>query len=153
MTGFHMKLVFMHGDVFKDRSRISVTFEMELFVIIGNGRIYNQWTVVFAFCCGNSTIFTGKIKIRWKWPCLEGGIRHDFLFCGHVFTSFRKCQLLSVSLTFCFILKINYKCENWYHCWFHPPGFYQQKQPSTCVLKNVVNKMQEKQLWSGSFLK
>ena len=29
-----------------------------------------------------------------------------------------------VSLAFCFILKINYKNENWYHCRFHLPGFY-----------------------------
>ena len=57
-------LVFMHGDVFKDGSQKSVTFKMELFVIIGNGRVYNQWTIVFVFCCGNSNIFTGKIKIR-----------------------------------------------------------------------------------------
>ena len=38
--------------------------EMELFAVIGNGRAYNQWAVVFVCCCGNSTIFTGKIRIR-----------------------------------------------------------------------------------------
>ena len=57
------ELVFVHGDVFKGRSRNSATFKMELFATIGNGRVYNQWTVVFACCCSNSTIFTGKIKI------------------------------------------------------------------------------------------
>ena len=56
-------LVFVHGDVFKNGSRNSTTFKMELFSSIGNGRAYNQWTVVFAYCCGNSTIFKGKIKI------------------------------------------------------------------------------------------
>ena len=56
-------LVFVHGDVFKDRSRNSATFKMELFATIGNGRVYNQWAVVFTCFCSNSTIFTGKIKI------------------------------------------------------------------------------------------
>ena len=56
-------LVFVHGDVLKDGSKNSVTFKMQLFSTIGNGRLYNQWTVVSACCCGNSTIFTGKIKI------------------------------------------------------------------------------------------
>ena len=70
-----------------------------------------------------------------------------------VFTFFQKRKLLSVSLTFCFILKIDYKNENWYHCRFHLPGFYYQKQPSMHVLRNVVNKIQEKQLWWISFFK
>ena len=56
-------LVFVHGDVFRDGSRNSTTFKMELFATIGNGRVYNQWTVVFACCYGNSNIFTDKIKI------------------------------------------------------------------------------------------
>ena len=59
-------LVFVHGDVFKDGSKNSCTFKMELFATISNARVYNQWTVVFACCCGKSTIFTGKIKIGWK---------------------------------------------------------------------------------------
>ena len=57
-------LVFVHGNVFKDGSRNSAIFKMELFTTIGNGRVYNQWTVVFAYCCSNSTIPTDKIKIR-----------------------------------------------------------------------------------------
>ena len=56
-------LAFVHVNIFKDGSRNSATFKMELFATIGNGRVYNQWTVVFACCCGNSTIFTDKIKI------------------------------------------------------------------------------------------
>ena len=87
-------LAFVHGNIFKDRSRNLATFKMELFATVGNGRVYNQWTVVFACCCGNSTIFTGKIKIGWKWSCLEGGIRYDFLICRHVFAFFRKRQFL-----------------------------------------------------------
>ena len=55
-------LVFVHGDVFKDGSSKSATFKMELFATIGNGRVYNQCTVVFACCYGNSTIFTDKVK-------------------------------------------------------------------------------------------
>ena len=55
----------MHGEVFKGGSRNSATFKMEFFATIGIGRnlqlAYNQWAV-FACCCGNSTIFTAKIK-------------------------------------------------------------------------------------------
>ena len=92
-----MKPVFMHGDVFKKGSRNSTTFKMELFATMGNGRFYNQWIGIFACCCSISTIFIGKIKTRWKWPCLEGGIRYNFWFCRHVFTFFSK-----TSITFCF---------------------------------------------------
>ena len=116
-------LVFMHGKVFKDGSRNFAIFKMNLFAKISNDGAYNQWTV-FACNCGNLIIFTGKIKIGWKWPCLEGSIRYTFLFCRNIFTFFRKRLLLSVSLTFCFITKINYKNENWYHCRFHLSEFY-----------------------------
>ena len=88
------RLVFMHGNIFKNGSWNSATFKMELFATFGNGRVYNQWVVVFACCCGNSTVFTGKIKIRWKWRCLEGGIRYDFLIYRHVFAFFWKHQFL-----------------------------------------------------------
>ena len=111
-------LVFVHGKVFKDESRNSPIFKMEPFAIIGNGSAYNQWTVL-ASCCGHSTIFNGKIIIGWKWLGFECGIRHTSLFCRHASTFFWKHQLLSVSLTFCFISKINYKNENWYHSRFH----------------------------------
>ena len=116
------RLAFVLGNIFKDGSRNSATFKMELFATIGNGRVYNQWTVIFACCCSNLTIFAGKIKIQWKWPCLEGNIRYNFLFGRNVFTFFQKHQLLSISLTFCFISKSSYKNENWYHCEFDLPG-------------------------------
>ena len=116
-------LLFVHGDVFKDGSGNSSTFKMEIFAAIGNGRACNQWTLLFSCCCSNSTIFTCKIKIGWKLPCLEGVIRYAFLFCRHVFIIFRKRQLRSVSLTLCFISKINYKNENWCHR-FYLLGFY-----------------------------
>ena len=74
-----------------------------------DGKVYNQWTVVLAYCCSNLTIFTWKIKIGWKWPCLESGIRYNFLFCRHVFTFCQKHQLLPVSLKLYFISKINLK--------------------------------------------
>ena len=32
-------------------------------------------------------------------------------------------------------------------------GFINRRQPPTYILKNIVNKMQEKQLWRSSFLK
>ena len=56
-------LVFLHGDVFKNGSRNSVTFKMEVFAEVSNGRAYKQLTVVFASCCVKSTIFMHKIKI------------------------------------------------------------------------------------------
>ena len=59
-------VVLMHGDVFQEWFRSSATFKMELFATIDNDRVYNQWTVIFASCCSNSTIFLGKIKIGWK---------------------------------------------------------------------------------------
>ena len=34
---------------------------MELFAKIGNGRVYNQWTVVFGCCCSNSSL-QAKLK-------------------------------------------------------------------------------------------
>ena len=57
-------LVFMHGGVFKGGSRNSAKFQMELFGAIGNDRAYNQWAVLCACFCDNSSIFAGKIKIR-----------------------------------------------------------------------------------------
>ena len=57
------RLVFLHGDVFKNGSRSSTIFKMELFATTGNGRAYNQWTVVFARGSGNLTISTAKITI------------------------------------------------------------------------------------------
>ena len=57
------RLVFMHREVFRGRSRNSAIPKIGLFATIGDGRAINQWTV-FACCCNNSTIFTRKIKIR-----------------------------------------------------------------------------------------
>ena len=58
-----IELLFMCGSVFKDRSKNSATFKMELFPAIGNGRVYNQWAIVFACCCISLIVFTGYIKI------------------------------------------------------------------------------------------
>ena len=82
----------VHGNVFKDRSRNSVTFKMELFATIGNGRAYNQWTVVFACCCGNSTMFKGKIKIGENGHALKAA--SDTLSCF--------VDMFETSITFCF---------------------------------------------------
>ena len=59
-----------------------------------NGKVYNRWTIILACCYSNLTIFTCKMKIRWKWPWLESSIIYDFLFCRLVFTFFGKCQFL-----------------------------------------------------------
>ena len=56
-------LVFLHGDGFKNGSRSSVTFKMEVFAEVSNSRAYKQLTVVFASCCVKLTTFTCKIKI------------------------------------------------------------------------------------------
>ena len=53
-------LAFVQGDVFKDGSRNSATFKMEIFATIGNGRFTTNGPYL--------TIFTGKIKIGSKWP-------------------------------------------------------------------------------------
>ena len=60
------RLVFVHGNVFKNGSMNSATFKMELFATIDNGRACNQWTVAFGCCCGTSTMFSGKIKFTQK---------------------------------------------------------------------------------------
>ena len=60
------ELVFVHDDVFKDGSRNSATFKIKFFATIGNGKSPLQANHLYI-----STIFTGKIKIGRKWPCLE----------------------------------------------------------------------------------
>ena len=52
----------MDDDAFKDGSKNSATFKTELFATISNGRVYNQWTVVFACCCSNLTSLEAKLK-------------------------------------------------------------------------------------------
>ena len=99
--------------------------------------------------CSNSTIFSSKIKIRWKWPCLEGSTRYDFLFCRHVFIFFQKRQLLSASLTFCFILKINYKNETWYHYQFHLLGFINRSNYQHIFWKMLFTKCRKNSCEGG----
>ena len=36
---YKTRLVFVHGDIFKDGSKKFATFKMELFAAIGNGRV------------------------------------------------------------------------------------------------------------------
>ena len=63
-TGFHTK-----PDQFLCMAKFSETDLKTLLHLrwsslqLGNGKVYNQWTVVLACCCGNLTIFTCKIKI------------------------------------------------------------------------------------------
>ena len=41
--------VFVHGNVFKNISKNTVSFKMQLFATFGNGRAYKQLNVVFAY--------------------------------------------------------------------------------------------------------
>ena len=69
----------MHGDVFKDGYRSSVTFNIELFPAVGNGQGYKQLTVAFACCCVKSTVLTCEIKIGWNDHALKTA--SDAIFC------------------------------------------------------------------------
>ena len=95
------RLVFVYGDSCKDKSRNSVTFKMELFARIGEDGVYVAAVTQ---------------------PSLQAKLKSDEY--GHVlkvasdktqFYIFLKMPI-SVSVTFCFILKINYRNENWYLC-------------------------------------
>ena len=61
-----------------------------LFATIGNGRTYYEWTVVFACCCGNSTIFTCK-----NGHALKAASDTISYFVDMFLEFFRKHQLLS----------------------------------------------------------
>ena len=68
--GFHMHSKHSWDGALEDPSTVKIQgstnlifVRTEFFETIGNGRVYNQWTVIFACCCSNSTIFTVKIKI------------------------------------------------------------------------------------------
>ena len=87
--------VFVHGDFFKDGSRNSATFKMELFATIGNSKVYNQSTVVLASGCSNSTIFTGKIKIDENGHALKASDKISYFV--DMFLHF-----LKMPITFCF---------------------------------------------------
>ena len=52
----------MHGKVFKDGSRNPATIKMELFATVGNGRVYNQWTVIFVAVVTQPSL-QGKLKL------------------------------------------------------------------------------------------
>ena len=100
----------MHGKVFKDGSRNSWTFKMELFAVIGysrnlqraspdglrTNRQYLHVAVV------TRTPLQAKLKMDGNGHALK--VAPDTLSCiADMFsTLFRKCQLLSVSLSFCF---------------------------------------------------
>ena len=75
-------LVFVHGHIFKDRSENSTTFKMELFATTGNGRVYNQWSVV------TQISLQAKLKLNENVHSFEGCIRYNFLFCRHVLNFF-----------------------------------------------------------------
>ena len=121
IVGIHWNIQFFRGELSKWGVLTVCRFKGGLAKKRGGWYLSAHYEY-FACCCSNLTIFTGKIKIRWKWPCLAASIRDNFLLT--CFDIFWKCQLLSVSLTFCFISKINYKNENWYHCRCHLLGFY-----------------------------
>ena len=52
----------MHGKVFKDGSRNSGIFKLELFATIGNGGAYNQWTVALHVAAVSRQSLKAKLK-------------------------------------------------------------------------------------------
>ena len=74
----------------------------ENFLQLCNGKVYNQWTVILVCCYGNLTFFTCKIKIGWKWPCLESGMRYDFLFCRCFYIFFENASSCFTNILFDF---------------------------------------------------
>ena len=101
------------------------TFRMELFATIGSGRVYNQWTVVFACCCGNTTIIT----FFWK---------RQLLSVHYHSVSFRKfITKMKTGTIVDFIFR----------------GFINRSNRQRMFWKISVNKMQEKQLRWSNFLK
>ena len=110
-------LVYMNGEVFKGGSRNSATFKIELFATISRGRNFQrassdglttnrQYLHVAAVTQPSLQV---KLKTNENGHALN--VAPDTLSCFvHMFfTFFRKRQLLSVSLTFCFNSKINFK--------------------------------------------
>ena len=102
--------------------------------------VFKDWSC----CCANSTIFTGK-----NGYALKAASDTISYFVDMFLHFFRKCQLLSVSLTFCFISKINYKNENWYHCWFHLINRSNHQHMSW----NMLLIKCRKKMWRSSFFK
>ena len=82
---------------------------MEIFAAISSNEAYNQQDLHVTMV--NRSFLLEKLKSDGNDQCLKGSIRYTFLFCRDAFTFLRKHWLLSVSLTFCFITKINYKNE------------------------------------------
>ena len=107
------ELVFVHGHICKGRSRNSATFKMEDFARIGNDRVYNR--VYFAVVTQPS--LHAKLKFDENGHVLKAASDKT---CFYIFSK----MSISVSITFCFISKINYKNGNWYHCRFHLQKFY-----------------------------
>ena len=100
----------MHGDVFKDGSRISATFKMELFSKIGNVRVYSQCTVALA------SVTQPFLQAKLRLDRNDHALKAAFFNCDFLFLQIFENENYFVSLTFCFISKINYKNENWYYC-------------------------------------
>ena len=63
-----------------------------------------------------------KLKSDKNGYALEGASNTISCFVDMFLHSFENTDYFS--LRFCFILKINYKNENWYNCRFHLLGFY-----------------------------
>ena len=90
-------LVFVHSTVFKNRSKNFATSKMELFPTISNGLHVAVLT---------QSSLQAKLKSDENGHTLKAASDTISCFEDMFFHFFRKCQLLSVSLTFCFILKI-----------------------------------------------
>lgn len=86
----------MHDNIFKDRTKNSATFKMELIAKIGNGRVYNQRTVVFVCYCGNSPSLKAKLKLDEN--------EHGLKVASYMISCFVDMFLrfFEMSITFCF---------------------------------------------------
>ena len=106
----------MHGKVFKGGSRNYAIFKMEFFATIGNGR--NQQKASSDRLTTNKENLLVPVvtppSLQAKLKKGENGhalkVDPDTLSCfvDMLFTFFWKRRLLSVSLTLCFDLEINY---------------------------------------------
>ena len=74
----------MHGDVFKDGSRISATFKMELFSKIGNVRVYSQCTVALASV--TQPFLQAKLRLDRNDHALKAALIAISYFCRYLKT-------------------------------------------------------------------
>ena len=68
----------VHGNFFKDRSKNSATFKVELFAIIGN-RVYNQWQKYLHVAVVTQPSLQAKLKLDESGHAVKA--RSDMISC------------------------------------------------------------------------